>query len=176
VLRSGAREGDVVALAGDAGVAARGLQLLFERFRDERGEPISPQPATLDFDDHRALARQLRPTPPLAGGPAAAAAGATAMMDVSDGLALDARRLAEASGVTLDLFTAALGEHPARALAGGEDHALLATFPSGAELPERFRIVGRVVARGSVALTVDDRPYDERGGWDPYQDWDRRGG
>ncbi len=51
------------------------------------------------------------------------------MMDISDGLALDARRMAAASGVTIALDRAALGSDPERAIAGGEDHALLATFP-----------------------------------------------
>jgi thiamine-monophosphate kinase len=99
----------------------------------------------------------------------AARAGATAMMDVSDGLALDARRLAEASGVVLDLDAAAVGSP--LALTGGEDHALLATFPAHRELPAGFRPIGRVVA-GAPELRVDGRAFTHRGGWDPYADWD----
>ena len=59
----------------------------------------------------------------------AAESGATALMDVSDGLVLDASRMAEASRVTLEIDSAALGGDPATALTAGEDHALLAAFP-----------------------------------------------
>lgn len=90
------------------------------------------------------------------------------MLDVSDGLAIDARRIADASGVQLDLDSAAVGS--AASLTGGEAHALLATFPADAALPSGFRAIGRVEAGRGV--TVDGQPYDERGGWDPYSDWD----
>ena len=89
------------------------------------------------------------------------------MLDLSDGLALDARRLAEASGVALDLSSTAVGS--ARALTGGEDHALLATFPAGAALPGGFRPIG--VVRDGAGLLVDGREFGDRGGWDPYADW-----
>ena len=92
------------------------------------------------------------------------------MMDISDGLALDATRLARASGVTVSLDGAALGAHPRRALAGGEDHALLATFPPGV-MPSGFRQVGVVVEAGDRPLLCDGEPVDPSG-WDPYRDWD----
>jgi thiamine-monophosphate kinase len=92
------------------------------------------------------------------------------MMDVSDGLALDAGRMAEASGVTIALERAALGDAPDRALAGGEDHALLAAFPPDV-LPPGFRRIGLVRPRGAHALLCDDAPV-EVDGWDPYRDWD----
>ncbi|MEW2005260.1 thiamine-phosphate kinase [Microbacterium sp. NPDC079208] len=169
VTRAGARSGDVVAVAGELGHAAHGLAVLFGRFRD--GEtPMPVDPAALAAGESAAVAAQLRPSPPIGLGVAAAAAGATAMMDVSDGLALDARRLAEASGVTLALDGAALGANPERALAGGEDHALLATFPDGV-LPPGFRAIGVVRSRGDEDLLCDDRPVDVSG-WDPYRDWD----
>ena len=93
--------GDVVAVAGELGVAGRGLGILFERFRDAAGEPVP-------IDRERARrrrrprpsARSCAPRRPIALGAVAADAGATAMMDVSDGLVLDASRLAAASGVT----------------------------------------------------------------------------
>ncbi|GAA3762775.1 thiamine-phosphate kinase [Microbacterium kribbense] len=176
VLRSGARAGDVVALAGDAGVAARGLQILFDRFRDGAGRPVPVDAQQLSADDAHAVAQQLRPAPHIHLGPVAARAGATAMMDVSDGLALDASRLAAASAVTLDLHTAALGDDPALALSGGEDHALLATFPSDAVLPEGFRPIGRVRAAGDDRLSVDGSPYTGHTGWDPYRDGGTAGG
>lgn len=179
VRRSGAHVGDVVALAGDAGVAARGLGMLFDKFRDAAGRPIpidSDALAALPADDVAAIGRQLRPHPPIGSGVLASAAGATGMMDVSDGLALDASRLATASEVTIDIDAQRLGADPATALAGGEDHALLATFPAEATLPEGFRVIGRVMGRTADPVTVDGAPYDGRGGWDPYRDWDAAGG
>lgn len=175
VRRSGARPGDVVAIAGDLGVAALGLDVLFSRFLDAEGIPAVLTPAllsTLTPAEATAVARQLAPQPPIAKGPLAAIAGATALMDVSDGLALDARRLAAASGVTLDLESATLGEEPLRALAGGEDHSLIATFPREVELAHGFRRIGSVCERTETPLTVDRVPYTGHGGWDPYRDWD----
>jgi thiamine-monophosphate kinase len=171
VRRSGARPGDVVAVAGEMGRAARGLGILFSRFTAADGTPVPVDAAQLTPRERGDVARQLRPSPPLSGGPVAAEAGATAMMDVSDGLALDATRLADASEVTLDL-DGSLAVGDGLALTGGEDHALLATFPPTVLLPEGFRRVGTVLARGPVALTVAGEPFAERGGWDPYQDWD----
>lgn len=169
VTRSGARAGDVVAVAGELGHAARGLAVLFGRFRD--GDvPVPVDPAKLASGESAALAAQLRPAPPIGLGAVAATAGATAMMDVSDGLALDARRMAAASGVTIALDRSLLGDDPERALAGGEDHALLATFPEGT-LPPGFRVIGSVLARGEEELLCDDLPVD-LSGWDPYRDWD----
>ncbi|MCM3779039.1 thiamine-phosphate kinase [Microbacterium hydrocarbonoxydans] len=173
ITRSGARPGDTVAVAGELGHAAQGLQLLFGRFRD--GEtPVPVDAAVLGDGDRAALDAQLRPSPPIGLGPMAAIAGASAMMDVSDGLALDARRMAAASGVTIDLSAAALGDDPLRALAGGEDHALLAAFP-GAVLPPGFRCIGAVGDRSEHDLLLDGAPVDVSG-WDPYRDWDSASG
>jgi len=155
VRRDGARIGDVLAVAGELGVASRGLRMLFEHGRDE----------ALRRDAH-AVGRQLRPVPPIALGVAAAEAGATAMMDLSDGLVLDARRLAQASHVDLELDALSDDE-----LRGGEDHSLLATFPSGAPMPEGFRPIGSVVA-GNGRVLVAGAPFEELGGWDPYEQWD----
>lgn len=94
------------------------------------------------------------------------------MLDLSDGLALDARRIATASGVALDLDSRAVGS--AAALVGGEDHSLLATFPEGTALPGGFRRVGTV--RAGTGLLVDGREYADRGGWDPYDDWNGQAG
>lgn len=173
VSRSGARPGDVVAVAGELGHAARGLAVLFGRFRD--GEvPVPVDPAALAAGEREAVNAQLRPSPPIGLGAVAGTAGATAMMDISDGLALDARRMAAASGVTIALDSALLGADPARALAGGEDHALLATFPE-ALLPPAFRAIGRVRAAGDEDLLCDEQPVD-LSGWDPYRDWDSAAG
>jgi thiamine-monophosphate kinase len=170
VLRSGARPGDVMAFAGELGSAARGLALLFERFRDAAGSPLPVDPGLLDPAEGAHLAAQLRPSPPIRLGPVAADAGATALMDVSDGLVLDARRMAEASGVTIVFDPDAVGPEPA--LSGGEDHGLLAAFPSASALPEGFRVIGRVEQAGSAPVLVGEAPPAGRGGWDPYSDWD----
>jgi thiamine-monophosphate kinase len=167
VLRSGARVGDTVAVSGTLGLAAEGLALLFERAIDEDGVPDTDRAVALRAEFAATLDAQLTPRPPLSDGVAAALAGATAMLDLSDGLAIDARRVADASGVAIELTASAVGS--AAALAGGEDHALLATFPPGVVLPGGFRRIG-VVKAGS-GIFVDGREYGERGGWDPYDDW-----
>lgn len=169
VLRSGARPGDVVAVSGELGHAAEGLELLFERAVDADGRPDPLRAAAVRAEFPAEVGAQLAPTPPLADGVAAALAGATAMLDVSDGLAIDARRIATASGALLDLDTASVGS--SSALTGGEAHALLATFPPDAELPGGFRVIGRVLA--GEGLSVDGRPFQARGGWDPYRDGER---
>lgn len=152
VLRSGARPGDVVAIAGRLGWAAAGLAVLTRGFRS---------PKVL-VDAHR------WPEPPYLSGPAAAHAGATSMIDVSDGLIADARHVAEASGVVIAIDTtdwvipepmqAAAAAYTIDArewmLSGGDDHALLATFPQGAALPEGFVITGEVRA-GDPEVLVD---------------------
>lgn len=175
VTRAGARVGDVVALAGELGQAAHGLAVLFGRFRDG-DDPIPVDTSRLAEGEGRALTAQLRPSPPIGLGPVAALAGATAMMDVSDGLALDAGRMAEASGVTIALRSSALGTDPARALAGGEDHALLATFPSAEALPPGFREIGVVQASDGVPTVLCDGVVADPQGWDPYRDWDAAAG
>jgi thiamine-monophosphate kinase len=172
VLRSGARTGDVVAVSGNMGLAAKGLALLFERAIDDEGVPDAERAHALRAEFPAELAAQLTPRPPLADGTAAAIAGATAMLDLSDGLAIDARRIADASGVAIDLDASAVGSP--HALAGGEDHALLATFLAGASLPGGFRPIGTV--RAGSGLTIDGRRYDQRGGWDPYEDWNGAAG
>jgi thiamine-monophosphate kinase len=176
VLRSGARVGDVVAVAGQLGHAGRGLELLFGRFRDAEGEPVSVDPGELTPEEAVAVAAQLRPHPPIVLGPVAADASATAMMDVSDGLVLDASRLAAASGVSVEIDASTLGAHVVDALTGGEDHALLATFPPAVSLPDGFRPIGRIVAPTVQPVLVDGQPHDGRGGWDPYRDWDAHAG
>lgn len=173
VRRSGARAGDGVYVIGELGEAARGLEVLFGRFTDAEGVPVVVTPearAALGADDARGLSRQLAPRPPIADALRAADAGATAMMDISDGLVLDATRLADASDVTIALDSATLGDDVERALGGGEDHGFLVTFSSDAE--PLGRRVGTVVSREADAVTVDGQPWSGRSGWDPYRDWD----
>lgn len=171
VLRSGARTGDVLAHVGVRGRSAAGLALLA---------------AGIGRLDDELVAAYLRPVCPLAAGPAAAAAGATAMLDVSDGLVRDARRIAVASGVSLDLDepAQAFGDELARldaaaratgadprdwVLGGGEDHGLLATFPPDVRLPDGFRAIGRVCTGPTGTVTVAGRrPAVGAGGWDHF--------
>jgi len=164
VLRSGAAPGDIVAVAGVLGEAAAALRLLFAEAIDASGRPDAALATALRS---RTVA-QLAPTPPIAAGRAAALARATAMLDLSDGLAIDSARLARASGVGIDFAMAALGDDPALTLGGGEDHSLLATFPPGVVLPAEFRRIG--VCVDGEGLTVDGSPHDSAG-WDPYRDW-----
>jgi len=178
VLRSGARHGDVVAVSGHVGRAALGLDRLF-RDAVREGEPdvfaFERLRAEASDAELAALDAQLRPRPPVADGVLAAQAGATAMLDLSDGLALDARRIALSSAVAIDLdgdaVLAVADESPGwgldRVLAGGEDHALLATFPPGAALPGGFVPIGRVVV--GQGLFVNGEGYDDLGGWDPFR-------
>lgn len=196
VVRSGARPGDTVAVAGSLGLAGAGIWLLF---RDGVGEPdasgnrIPDSSAGADVRrEHPRLVReQLTPRSPIALGVVAAKHGATAMLDISDGLVLDASRIARASGVSLDFDGAAIaaeaealraldgvvaGHAVDFVLAGGEDHSLLATFPADVELPAGFRALGTVERSGEHAVTIAGEPYRRPGGWDPYADWNGSAG
>jgi len=175
VLRSSARPGDVLAVSGELGSAARGLARLFRDGVDAHGEPSRSATVASGADTDPDVDRQRRPVPPIADGPLAATAGATAMLDLSDGLAIDAGRLARASRVTLDLDADGVAGADDLALHGGEDHGLLATFPPGVALPGGFRRIGAVVARGGADLVRGGEPVPTTG-WDPYADWDGAAG
>ena len=165
VLRSGARPGDVVAMTGRQGWAAAGLAVLSRGFRSPRA----------------VVEAYRRPEVPYAAGPQALAAGATAMVDVSDGLLADLGHVAAASGVAIDLTSAALpvaeplqavaaatGADPlAFVLGGGDDHPLVATFASESDVPEGWTVIG-AVAEGPAdgdAVTVDGSAYDGETGY-----------
>ncbi|CRK58714.1 Thiamine-monophosphate kinase [Alloactinosynnema sp. L-07] len=165
VTRAGALPGDIVAVAGKLGWSAAGLAVLGRGFRS----PVSVVGA------HRA------PEPPYAAGPQAADAGATAMIDVSDGLLADLGHLCVASNVAIDVRTdlievhqrlvdvaSALGADPRHwVLTGGEDHALAATFPDPGAVPDGWRIIGSVT-RGT-GVTVDGGPYEGTAGWQHWR-------
>jgi thiamine-monophosphate kinase len=151
VTRSGARPGDALVVTGELGAAAAGLLLL-----DGAEGPRSSLVAQSDTNDDRGrlLARQLEPRPRLEAGRALAAAGATAMIDLSDGLGGDAGHIAAASGIRLRIEAAALplaagvaelaeaaGRNPLElATSGGEDYELLAALPE-----ERYAVAAGAV-------------------------------
>jgi thiamine-monophosphate kinase len=162
VRRDTGAAGDIVAVAGDLGLAGAGFAALSRGFR-------SPRSAV---DVHRV------PHPPYAAGPQAAAAGATAMIDVSDGLLADLGHIARASRVVIDLDTSAFevpepvatvaealgGADPLRfVLTGGDDYALVALFSPRSEVPDGWTRVG--LARHpemdeEPRVLVDGSPYD----------------
>lgn len=167
--RDGATPGDVVWLAGPVGLARVGLEVLL------RGGPVEP----------RLIEAFRTPRARIEAGLAAAAV-ATAAIDVSDGLALDAARVAEASEVAMvfegealldaELLAAAgaVGLEPLEAaLFGGEDYALLVTAPRGSSPGADFRAIGHTRARTEaeraasawVSLRVGgvERPLAHRG-------------
>jgi thiamine-monophosphate kinase len=165
VRRDGARPGDLVAVCGRLGWAAAGQHVLGRGFRSPRAV----------VEAHR------RPQPPYSAGPEAAASGATAMIDVSDGLLGDLQHLATASRVAVDVRASAfdlaeplravgsaLGVDPLRfVLTGGEDHALAATFPPGTRLPDRWTVVGEVSEGAGV--TVDGAEYSGALGYQHFR-------
>jgi len=175
VLRSGAAPGDLVAVTGPLGHAAAGLALL------EAAQTEGPL-----------VAAQRRPQPPYDAGPQAADLGATAMIDISDGLLADLGHIASASGVRIDLSSDRLspgeglqaaarfflgrtergsGPEHARALAwvltGGEDHALAATFKPDTALPPRWTVVGQV--SDGLGVLVDGQAWAGEAGWDHFR-------
>jgi thiamine-monophosphate kinase len=135
VARSGAQPGDLLVLTGEIGAAAAG-RLLLDQPALGRGLPEKTVQSLCE--------RQLDPSPRLRSGHALAAAGATAMIDLSDGLAGDAGHLARAGSVALTIaagslplaegvaeVAAAAGGDPLElAVSGGEDYELLATLPN----------------------------------------------
>jgi thiamine-monophosphate kinase len=165
VRRDGARPGDVVALCGRVGWAAAGLAVLGRGFRSPRA----------------AVQAQQVPQVPYGQGRVAAEVGATAMIDVSDGLLADLGHIADRSGVAIDVRTdafeiaeplqavaAATGSDPyALILTGGEDHALAATFAES-DVPPGWTVIGSV-AEGDHGVTVDGNDWEGSAGWDHYR-------
>jgi thiamine-monophosphate kinase len=168
ILRSGAKPGEVLAVAGTLGKAAAGLSLLLH----EDKSLAASYPELVQV--------QLRPRPPIA---TAVSAAASAMLDISDSLALDANRLAGASNVSLKINSSdlqgyvAVLEQAAQSVSardgknldpmswvlfGGEDHGFLASFSKGS-VPAGFKAIGSVEAGSGVYL--DSEPLAAKG-WD----------
>ena len=168
MTRAGASPGDRVWLLGDPGWAAAGLRAI--------------ESGLTGGDAERAALAFRRPAARIAGGLAAARAGASACIDVSDGLGADLGHLARTSAVALEVDEAALDDvdlatiaasvgttWAALALAGGEDYALIATAPPGVSI-EGFRVIGACAAGSGVHIR--DRAGAIRAldasGWDHF--------
>jgi thiamine-monophosphate kinase len=175
ILRSTAQVGDRIVIAGTLGKAACGLALLSS----------SDQTLSASYPDIVSI--QLRPVPDFALGLELAAV-ATAMLDVSDGLSLDAGRLAASSNVSMNIKKellegyAAILEQAAQSinsresdsdqvsewdwiLHGGEDHCFLAAVPPTAALPRGTKVIGEVIAKGDSAVYLSGEPLIAKG-WD----------
>ncbi|MEW2357407.1 thiamine-phosphate kinase [Spirillospora sp. NPDC029432] len=157
LTRAGARPGDLVAVRGTLGLSSAGLELL---------ESGKEGPAEL-IEAHR------RPRPPYTAGDEARAMGATALLDVSDGLLQDLGHIAKASGVRIEVDTARVPVPPVlgrgglrHVLTGGEDHAFAATIGPDTVPPPSWTVVG-TVAEGAGVL-VDGGPYSGSG-WDHFR-------
>ncbi|MBS1860881.1 MAG: thiamine-phosphate kinase [Actinobacteria bacterium] len=183
VTRAGARAGDALVVTGELGGAAAGLLLLEDAGLVATASEEGAE--ALDAAAADALrARQLDPTPRLDAGRSLAAAGATAMIDVSDGLAGDAGHLATASGARLAIdaealpiaagvaaVAAAVGRDPLElTVSGGEDYELLAALPPAAVAAAR-----EALARTGLALTVIGK-VEATDGPGPRAEIRRRGG
>jgi thiamine-monophosphate kinase len=169
VLRSGARAGDVVAIRGRLGWAAGGLVVLGRGFRSPRV----------------LVEAQRVPQVSYGAGAVAARAGATSMIDISDGLLADLGHVAQASDVLIELrqdafevaeplqaVAAATGSDPYTLLfTGGDDHALAATFPAAATVPEGWLVVGSVAAADldHSGVVVDGKVWEASAGYDHFR-------
>jgi thiamine-monophosphate kinase len=178
VGRDGARPGELVGVTGRLGGAGAGLVLLE---RKEHGVP-------LDIGE-RLIERQRRPLPRLEAGRALAAAGASAMIDLSDGIASDCRRLAEESGVALEVelerlpledgvdAVATLLELSGAELAAtaGEDYELLFTAPENARVAIEDAAESGAFELTWVGATADGEGVsllDRAGASLPLRGWD----
>jgi thiamine-monophosphate kinase len=169
VLRSGARPGNVVAIQGRLGWAAAGLAVLARGFRSPRV----------------LVEAQRVPQVSYGAGAVAAQAGATSMIDISDGLLADLGHVAQASGVLIDLrrdafevaeplqaVAAATGADPYTfILTGGDDHALAATFLDAKSVPEGWLVVGRVdqADHDQISVLVDGAVWETPAGFDHFR-------
>lgn len=168
VLRSGASPDQVVAITGRLGWSAAGLLVLGRGFRSPRAV----------VDAYRV------PRVPYGQGAIAAAVGASALIDVSDGLLADLGHVARASGVTIRLeraafevpeplqaVCAATGTDPYQLiLTGGEDHALAGCFPHVGEVPPGWVVIGTTRAPADEpAVLVDGERWPGVSGWDHFR-------
>lgn len=172
VLRSGARAGDLLAVTGELGASAAGFLALQAGHR-------GPE---------RLIQKHLRPTPRVTAGRMAAQCGAGAMLDLSDGLATDAPRICEASGVgcrieldrlpmaedTLEIAEAMERDPMELATTGGEDYELLISasqevvtaLSEGLDLP--LTVIGEVIEGEGTVFLRNGEPVENLSGWDHF--------
>lgn len=175
VVRSGATCGQVLAVSGPLGRSAAGLEVL--RRSDEGWFPPEKNAQVCS----QWVGYHCRPNPDLSQGPIAAAAGASSLIDVSDGLVRDATRLAQASGVRIDIDAAALdlwadpiaevlGTEVAGACvrSGGEEHVLLGTFERKNVPPGWFTLGDVSLSDASGAGVFETGQRLTGGGWDHF--------
>jgi len=165
ITRSGARAGDIVGICGRSGMAAGGLRVLQRGLRSPRALVDAFRVPEIDYS----------------AGVRAAKGGATSMIDVSDGLVADLENIARESGVGIEIDTekivvpaelvstaAAFGADPmAWILAGGDDHAFVATFPPTKPLPAGFAAIGTVVIDRVGEVHIDGVRYEDAYGATP---------
>jgi thiamine-monophosphate kinase len=171
VLRSGAKPGDLLVVTGELGAGAAGLLVLEQNITGYQ----------------RLVRRYLRPEPRLEAGRVAANLGASAMIDLSDGLASDVRRVCDRSGmgcnVDLDLLPVEddakelarfLGhDPPVLAATGGEDYELLISAPErvldalAQSVGVPLTVIGEVT-QGDFAFRRGDEIVEGLSGWDHF--------
>jgi len=179
VLRSGALAGDRIWVTGPLGRAAAGLRIL--RAAGARGAPgargAAGQGAGVEAgsaERSAAVSAHARPVPRLAAGRSARRSGATAMIDVSDGLAIDLGRLADASAVSVELTGVPVSAPASQeeALGGGDDYELVICAPEAVDLEACFRYdgiqapveIGRCGPGPAGSIRLEGREID-RSGW-----------
>ena len=178
--RSGGKPTDILCVSGDLGGAYLGLQVLEREKQAYLADPET-QPELESYN--YVMQRQLKPEARLDIVHELRELGVhpTSMIDISDGLLSDLGHVAARSGVAVDISpppmdptladaAGLLGVDPMQwVLTGGEDHAMVATFPPDVKLPARWTVIGEVLNPSALPqVTVDGAPWTSKSGWDHF--------